>query len=111
MVGHAATGLLVGDSDQDRTNARLEMRGDANNAIAAASSCRQGLDAKKNKTSPRRVKCFLLDIPFYRTRVTFRSETILNEAYCMTMSFPERSRSTKSSLPRRISRTMRWFSP
>lgn len=32
-------------------------------------SCRQGLDAKKNKTSLLRVKLFLLDILFYRTRL------------------------------------------
>jgi hypothetical protein len=42
------------------------MRGDANKR----SKLRQGLDAKKNKTSLRRLKVFLLDIPFYRTRVT-----------------------------------------
>jgi hypothetical protein len=74
MVGHAATGLLVGDSDQDRTNARLEMRGDANNAIAAASSCRQGLEAKKSKTSLRRVKCFYLTSSFIEPAFLARAD-------------------------------------
>jgi hypothetical protein len=54
------------------------MRGDANNAIEAASKLRQGLDAKKNKTSPRRVKCFYLTSPFI-------------EPAPPTLGFPERT--------------------
>src|SRR5437867_1987489 len=66
MVGHAATELLVGAQIKDRPNARLirkcvEMR---TTRSKLQSSCRRGLDAKKNKTSLRRVKCFYLTSPF-----------------------------------------------
>jgi hypothetical protein len=70
MVGHAATALLVGDSDHDRTNARLirkcvVMRTTRSQLRRVAG---RSWMPKKNKTCPRGVKCFLLDIPFYRTR-------------------------------------------
>jgi hypothetical protein len=75
MVGHAATELLVGAQIKDRTNARSdpEMRGDANNAIEAASKLPAGAGYQKNKTSLRRVKCFYLTSPFIEpaTRQTF----------------------------------------
>ncbi len=76
MVGHAATELLVGARRRPIRTSHPEMRGHANNTIEAGWSCRQGLDAKKNQTFLRRENCFLLDIPFYRTRLLQKTQSV-----------------------------------
>jgi hypothetical protein len=44
------------------------MRGDANNAIEAASELPAGAGCQEKQHLPAKGKVFLLDIPFYRTR-------------------------------------------
>jgi hypothetical protein len=69
MVGHAATELLVGaQTKTERPSDSSEMRGDADNAIEAASELPAGAGCQEKQNLPAKGKVFLFDIPFYRTR-------------------------------------------
>ena len=69
MVGHAATGLLVGaQSKTERIPVDPEMSGEANHAIPVASQSPAGAGCQEKQNLPAKGKVFLLDIPFYRTR-------------------------------------------
>src|SRR5438128_12117818 len=71
MVGHAATELLVGahTKTEPTPGANPEMRDDANIAIEAVSEWPAGAGCQEKQNLPAKGKVFLLDIPFYRTRL------------------------------------------
>jgi hypothetical protein len=73
--------LSATQNKTERTWRDPEMRGGEQrdgNSIAAAT---QGLDAKKNQPSLPKGEVFLLDIPFYRTRLFSLLPTRSNECH------------------------------
>jgi hypothetical protein len=55
-----------------------EMRGDANNANEAASQLPAGAGCQEKQTLPVKGNVFLLDIPFYRTRLGHPRDQVIN---------------------------------
>jgi hypothetical protein len=108
MVGHDATELLIGDAEEDETNAvDPEMRGDANNAQRSVSELQAGAGRQAKGPSSGRAECFYLTSPFIEpaTKIAkffnvslrhLRSPTVSKQS-CKLLDFAGRSRGLENS--------------